>query len=81
MEEKLVIEIEEDMLDISINAENENAEVGIEDSDKVLTGGTSDYKKLKNKPSIEGVELIDDKTFEELGLKELTNFELENLLK
>lgn len=28
----------------------------------------SDYRKLINKPSIEGVELYDDKSFEELGL-------------
>lgn len=30
--------------------------------------GTKDYNKLINKPQIESVELIGDKTFEELGL-------------
>lgn len=36
-------------------------------------GGTSDYEKLINKPKIEGVELIGDKTFNELGLEECSN--------
>lgn len=39
-----------------------------------------DYNKLANKPSIEGIELIDDKTFEDLGATGLTNLEIENLL-
>ena len=38
-----------------------------------------DYYKLDNKPSIEGVELIDDKTFEELGLSEVSNIELKEI--
>ena len=36
-------------------------------------GGTSDYERLINKPKIEGVELIGDKTFDELGLEECSN--------
>lgn len=36
-------------------------------------GGTSDYQKLINKPKIEGIELIGDKTFNELGLEECSN--------
>ena len=31
-------------------------------------GGTSDYNELENKPSINGVELVGDKTTEELGI-------------
>ena len=40
-----------------------------------------DYEKLKNKPSINGVELMQDKSFEELGDHVLTNFEILELMK
>ena len=39
-----------------------------------------DYNRLANKPSIEGVTLIDDKSFEDLGAISLTNMEIENLI-
>ena len=39
------------------------------------TGGTSDYEKLKNKPQINGNELIGNKTSEELGLVGTGTFE------
>lgn len=41
---------------------------------------TVDYERLVNKPQIENVELIGNKTFEELGLNYLTNIEIEELL-
>ena len=40
-----------------------------------------DYEKLVNKPSINGVELVQDKSFEELGDHVLTNFEILELMK
>lgn len=80
MENELVIELEEDVLDISINTENESVEVEIEGSDKVPTGSTANYNKLVNKPQIQGIELAGNKTFEELGLSSLSNSELEKLL-
>lgn len=40
-----------------------------------------DYEKLVNKPSINGVELIRDKSFEDLGDHVLTNFEILELMK
>lgn len=42
--------------------------------------GTSNYNRLKNKPQINGVELIGDKTFEELGAEGLTNIEIETII-
>ena len=39
-----------------------------------------DYNRLANKPSIEGITLIDDKSFEDLGAIGLTNMEIENLI-
>lgn len=41
---------------------------------------TGNYNELTNKPRIEGVELVGNKTFPELGMDKLTNAELENLL-
>ena len=41
----------------------------------------NDYEKLKNRPSINGVELVQDKSFEELGDHVLTNFEILELMK
>lgn len=48
-------------------------------------GGTSppadaDYENLKNKPSINEVELIGDKSFNELGLSPLSNLEIINII-
>ena len=40
-----------------------------------------DYEKLINKPKINGVELIQDKSFEELGSHAMTNFEILELMK
>lgn len=40
----------------------------------------NDYEELINKPSIEGVTLIKNKTFSQLGLDKMTNFDIENLL-
>ena len=37
------------------------------------TGGTTDYLKLSNKPSIEGVTLEGNKTFIDLGLENISD--------
>ena len=56
-------------------------------SKRQLTGDLSksnvvlDYNRLINKPEIEGVTLIGNKTFSDLGLNGLTNFEIENICK
>lgn len=41
----------------------------------------SDYEPLINKPSIEGVTLVGNKKFTELGLRSLTNLEIETILQ
>ena len=46
-----------------------------------LSGGTNDYEKLKNKPQINGVELIHNKSFSDLGMDIISNQELEDMLK
>ena len=44
-----------------------------------FNGGTGDYNELYNKPSINGVELINDKSFEDLGDNNLTNLEIQTI--
>lgn len=39
-----------------------------------------DYNKLHNKPSINEVELIDNKQLEDLNVNRLTNSEIDNLI-
>lgn len=40
---------------------------------------TGDYEKLSNKPSINDVTLIGNKTFEELGDRNLSNLEIKEI--
>ena len=40
-----------------------------------------DYEKLHNKPKINGVELVSDKSFEDLGTHAMTNLEILELMK
>lgn len=55
-------------------------EIGIEENIE-LSGGTNDYEKLKNKPKINGVELVKNKSFSDLGMDIISNQELEDMLK
>lgn len=41
----------------------------------------NDYENLKNKPSINGVELIKNKSFDELGVSPMTNSEILEIIK
>lgn len=43
--------------------------------------GTDNYESLVNKPQIEGVTLIGNKSFSELSLNALTNIEIEEILE
>lgn len=44
------------------------------------SGGVTSYNDLTNKPTIEGITLQGDNTYETLGLEHLTNQELEEML-
>lgn len=74
--QKLLNEAEN--LDLDITEEDEGVLVvitkkdGTKESVIVSNGGsgTTDYFKLKNKPSINGIELLDNKTTEDLGIIE-----------
>lgn len=69
----------EDELDIAL--ENEEEELNINLKNGVVGTGTSNYEELKNKPKINEIELIGNKSFEDLGLIPMSNTEIENLFK
>ena len=46
-----------------------------------VIGGGTNYENLSNKPAINGVTLIGNKTNEELDIKAISNSEIEVLLK
>ena len=48
---------------------------------KPVVGGVRDYAQLENRPMINGVELLGNKTNEELLITAITNDEIEQLLK
>lgn len=65
--------------EFEIDMEDSVQEIEIEEGN-ITNIGTKDYKQLYNKPSIEGVTLVNNKTFEDLGAKSLTNLEIEKLI-
>ena len=62
-------------------AQEHEYEVGSAERIVIGAGGTDDYEKLKNKPQLNGVELLGNKSFTDIGLESISNQELESLLK
>ena len=70
--------IESPPINAEFQAMNEVFGIGVGEITRITE---NDYNLLNNKPSIETVELIGDKSFEELGMMALTNMEIEQLLR
>lgn len=79
------------MEDETIKLENDIEELVVieNDAEEIVTfeenvGGTNNYNYLSNKPKINDIELIGNKTSNELKLQDhmeaLTNMDIENLL-
>ena len=67
---------------VELELESNTHEYTLEVEENIgITGGTNDYEKLKNKPSINGVELLKNKSFSDLGMDIISNQELEDMLK
>lgn len=47
---------------------------------KVQVTNTSNYELLQNKPQIENVELIGNKSFNDLGLSKISNMQIEQII-
>lgn len=50
-------------------------------ANEIQVNNTANYELLQNKPQIENVELLGNKSFEDLGLSNISNMRLEQLLK
>lgn len=59
------------------NSTGQSINIGTSYTEKLLA---NDYTTLKNQPKIEGVTLINNKTFKDLGATSLTNLEIEKLI-
>ena len=65
-------------MNYELNFENDKPQISFENTTNTIqfqapqnvVGGTTNYKALSNKPKINGVELVDNKTLEELGIKQ-----------
>lgn len=55
-----------------------NMNIDMNNIQKVPTG--NNYNELVNKPQINSVELVGNKSFEDLEIQSLTNLEIENLI-
>lgn len=79
MNETIDIDIEINT-DSSIDTDIQTSDGEIDTDIELSTNGTSDYNDLVNKPSINGVELVGDKTTEELNILPLTNAEIDEFM-
>ena len=80
MNETIDIDIEINT-DSSIDTDIQTSDGEIDTDIEISTGGTNDYNELINKPQINGVELVGNKTPEDLDILPLTNAEIDELLR
>lgn len=67
-------------IEVELEAQSE-FEIGSQEEVRFSMSTLDDYEKLKNKPQLNGVELVGDKSLEDVGLVALSNSELDKLLK
>lgn len=60
---------------------NNNIKASANMVNQVQVNSTSNYELLVNKPQIESVELLGNKTFNDLGLSSISNMRIEQILK
>lgn len=78
--EKIVIKELDEIEKIFVSEDKRGETLVLLDPSPSSSIGKIDYNKAINKPSIENVELMGNKTFIDLGAVSLTNIEIENLL-
>lgn len=73
------VELQIDELQELVFDAEEPQDIGLSVNEQIV-GGSTDYSQLRNKPQINNVELVDNKTFDDLGLSGLSNIDIENIL-
>jgi hypothetical protein len=76
----LIFNLVEDETLLHLGIEDETTELNLNAESSGGTYYEHDYEKLKNQPSINGVTLIGDKTFEELGRDNIKNSRLKSII-
>lgn len=79
-EEQITVSEEEIEQLITLSQEDNSEQLVAVAEETVSGGGTKDYNKLNNKPQINDVELIGNKSFEDLGADSLTNLEIDAII-
>lgn len=80
MDEEQITVSEEEIEQLITLSQESNSEQLVTVTQETGVGGTKDYNKLNNKPQINDVELIGNKSFEDLGAESLTNIDIENII-
>lgn len=78
MNYEMPLNVAENNVGLSVNAVP-NVELQVAES--LTSGGTTNYNALNNKPQINSVQLIGNKSFDDLGMSALTNMDILNILK
>ena len=63
-------------INLEVNEEKETIDLSLEDINII---SEKDYEKLIKKPRINEVELVGNKTLEELGIEECTNQDIDDM--
>ena len=88
MDEKdIIVDLDDNIQDIIID-EDDNTEFEVNRNNSIFRE-TTDYNKLGNKPKINHIELMNDKSLNELGIQEkgdyadsrITNLEIEYIFR
>lgn len=88
MEEKeIIVDLDDNLQDFIVD-EEDNTEFEVNQNNSIYRG-TMNYKELNNKPKINHIELMDDKSLNELGIQEkgdyadsrITNLEIEYIFR
>ena len=65
-------------INLEVNEGNETIDLSLED---IIIISEKDYEKLIKKPRINEVELVGNKTLEELGIEECTNQDIDDMFE
>lgn len=70
-----------DKIDVEVRTPSVSGDTGRNSPIIYRTDGVSDYEELDNKPQINDVELVGNKSFPDLGMRPMTNMEIMEILR
>ena len=73
--------ISQNSVTVSPTLSNNEISATAEVVNEIEVNNTSNYNLLQNKPQIESVELLGNKSFNDLGLSNISNMQIEQILK